>query len=192
MDRIPSGTATIALWLALVLLATALLAAPPASAQSTLDQPTPFEGFEGVPSDWTEVLNGYVFDPAANGSRLIAIERESGGNLPPVFEMAAADALWRSGNRRAAEHIFEQSLTAGLGYPFDDFSNLGMGMIRLTSHDDAGAEIYFDRLIDASEPSSQVLGNLGLGSTLASSGRFAEAQAAFDEAASTSTEPKFQ
>jgi hypothetical protein len=82
--------------------------------------------------------------------------------------------------------------TAGLGYPWDDFSNLGMGMMRMTSGDDGGAEIYFDRLIDANEPTSQVLGNLGLGSTLASSGRFAEAQAAFEEAAATSTESKFQ
>ena len=88
------------------------------------DEPKPFEGFEGVPGDRTEVLNGYIRDPGTYGPRLIAIERESGGNLPPIFRMATADAYLRAGNRRAAEQIFEASLA----------QNPGLSVERLREH----------------------------------------------------------
>lgn len=180
-SRLPGGR------LLLLVLAATLAVAPRSFAESSDAPPRPYESIEGVPAAWTDVLNGYIFDPAQYGSRLIAIERESGGNLPPVFQMAAADAYWRSGNRRAAERIFEETLSSDAGYPWDDFANLGMGTIRLTSGDAAGAEIYFGHLVDAQEASSQVLGNLGMGSALAESGRFAEAKSAFDAAAAADT-----
>lgn len=151
------------------------------------DEPKPFEGFEGVPGDWTEVLNGYIHDPRTYGPRLIAIERESGGNLPPIFRMATADAYLRAGNRRAAEQIFESSLAQNLGYPWSDFANIGMGTIRLTSGDEDAAIDYFGRVAESEESSSQALGNLGMGAALSASGRFAEAQEAFAETASIDT-----
>lgn len=160
------------------------LAVPGAARAAEPDaRPVPFGAFEGLPPEWTDVLNGYVYDPATYGPRLIAIERGAGGELPPVFRMAAADAQLRAGNRRGAERIFEQSLAAGAGHPWDDFANLAMGTIRLASGDEAGAETFFGRLVDAEDASSRALGNLGLGAALAASGRFAEAQQAFEETA---------
>lgn len=151
------------------------------------DEPKPFEGFEGIPGEWTEVLNGYIHDPRTYGPRLIAIERESGGNLPPIFRMATADAYLRAGNRRAAEGIFEDSLAQNLGYPWSDFANIGMGTIRLTSGDEDAALDYFGRVAESEESSSQALGNLGMGAALSASGRFTEAQEAFAETASIDT-----
>lgn len=151
----------------------------------------PFGAQDGVPPAWTDVLNGYVYDPVTYGPRLIAIEREAGASLPPMFRMAAGDALLRAGNRRGAERIFEQSLAAGEGYPWDDFATLAMGTIRLASGDEAGAETYFGRLVEANEASSRALGSLGLGATYAASGRFAEAQAAF-EATGDAADPEIQ
>ena len=175
--------------LACLLACAALLAACPAIvvAARASDEPKPFEGFEGVPGEWTEVLNGYIHDPKTYGPRLIAIERESGGNLPPIFRMATADAWLRAGNRRAAEQIFEDSLSQNLGYPWSDFANIGMGTIRLTSGDEDAAIDYFGRVAESEESSSQALGNLGMGAALSASGRFAEAQEAFAETASIDT-----
>lgn len=175
--------------LACLLASAVLLAACPATTGTARasDEPKPFEGFEGIPGEWTEVLNGYIHDPRTYGPRLIAIERESGGNLPPIFRMATADAYLRAGNRRAAEHLFEDSLAQNLGYPWSDFANIGMGTIRLTSGDEDAAIDYFGRVAESEESSSQALGNLGMGAALSASGRFAEAQEAFAETASIDT-----
>jgi tetratricopeptide (TPR) repeat protein len=172
-----------------LLVSAALLGGAPATTRiaHASDEPKPFEGFAGVPGEWTDVLSGYVRDPRTYGPHLIAIERESGGNLPPIFRMATADAYLRAGNRRAAERIFEDSLAQNLGYPWSDFANIGMGTIRLTSGDQDAALDYFGRVAESEESSSQALGNLGMGAALSASGRFAEAQEAFAETASIDT-----
>jgi len=169
----------------------ALAATGAARADDAGARPAPFGAFEGVPPEWTDVLNGYVHDPVTYGPRLIAIEREAGASLPPMFRIAAGDALLRAGNRRGAERVFEESLASGEGYPWDDFASLALGTIRLASGDEAGAEIYFGRLAEADEASSRALGHLGLGATYAASGRFAEAQAAFD-ATGDAADPEIQ
>lgn len=169
----------------------ALAATGVAHADDPEERPVPFGAIEGIPPAWTDVLNGYVYDPATYGPRLIAIEREGAAALPPVFRMAAADALVRAGNRRGAERLFEETLAAGEGYPWEDFANLGMGTLRLASGDEAGAAIYFGRLVEAEEASSRSLGNLGLGAACAASGRFAEAQEAF-AATGDAADPEIQ
>lgn len=162
----------------LVASATAVLA------DGAAEEPKPFEGFDGVPGEWTDALNGYVHDPKTFGPSLIAIERRSGGSLPPAFRMATADAYLRAGNRRAAERIFEQGLAQDLGYPWNEFANLAMGTIRLANGDDGGAQVFFGRVTESPEASAQALGNLGMGAALSASGRFAEAQEAFSATAS--------
>jgi len=175
--------------LARALAAFALLAAcaAPVLADDATGEPKPFEGFDGVPGEWTEVLNGYVHDPKTFGPRLIAIERQSGGTLPPAFQMATADAYLRAGNRRAAERVFEQSLAQDAGYPWTEFANLAMGTIRLANGDDGGAQVFFGRVTESPEASAQALGNLGMGAALSASGRFAEAKEAFSATASSET-----
>lgn len=172
---------------ALVATALVLACASVARSQSGSQRPVAFGDFEGVPRAWTEVLNGYVYDPATYGPRLIAIDREAGGNLPPAFRMATADAYLRAGNKRAAEAIFEQSLTQNLGYPWDDFANIGMGTIRLTTGDEAGAQAFFAVVAESDQASARALGSLGIGASLSAEGRFAEAQEAFGEAVAIST-----
>jgi hypothetical protein len=145
------------------------------------DRPMVVEAVDGVPAAWTEVLNGYMFDPRTYGPRLMAIEREAGAGLPPIFQMAVADAYLRAGNRRAAERIFESSLTQNLGPPWSEFANLGMGTIRLVDGDQDGALDYFVGAAESEGSAAQALGNLGMGAALSASGRFAEAQEAYAE-----------
>ncbi|MEW6271650.1 MAG: tetratricopeptide repeat protein, partial [Thermodesulfobacteriota bacterium] len=172
---------------ALVALSLACAPVGAARAESVDEAPQPFEPIDGIPSEWMAALNSYVVDPATNGPRLIAIDRESGGELPPLFQVVTADAYLRSGNRRAAERLFERVLASDPGYPWEDFGNLGMGTTRMMAGDSAAAEQYFGRVADATEGSSRALGNLGLGSALAADGRFEEARAAFDAVGSSTS-----
>lgn len=139
---------------------------------------------DAVPEQLKIAVNEYVADPMANASRLVALVRRSSDiPLPPEVQIVAADAYLRLGNRRAAERLFDQALESNPGYPWEDFGNVGMGTVRLMSGDTDGAEQYFGQLGDAHEASSRVLGDLGMGSSLATSGRYDDARAAFDKAA---------
>ena len=139
---------------------------------------------DAVPEELKVAVTEYVADPMAGASRLVALVRRSSDiELPPEVQIVAADAYLRLGNRRAAERLFDQALENDPGYPWQDFGNAGLGTVRLMSGDAQGAEKYFGELGDAGEASSRVLGNLGMGSALATSGRYDEARAAFDEAA---------
>lgn len=139
---------------------------------------------DAVPEELKVAVNDYVADPMAGAARLVALVRRSSDiELPPEVQIVTADAYLRLGNRRAAERLFEQALQSNPGYPWEDFGNVGMGTVRLMSGDAQGAEQYFGHLGEAGEASSRVLGDLGMGSALATSGRYDEARAAFDEAA---------
>jgi tetratricopeptide (TPR) repeat protein len=152
-----------------------------AGAESETDRPAPFGETEGVPDAWIVALNDYVSDPQAAAPRLIAIEREAGGELPPMVQVVVADAYLRTGNRRAAQRLFEDVLASDPGYPWNDFGNVGMGTVRMMAGDTEGAELYFGRLTEAVEGSSQAMGNLGMGSALAADGDFADAKQYFDK-----------
>lgn len=141
---------------------------------------------DAVPEELKIAVGDYLADPMENAARLVALVRRSSDiDLPPEVEIVTADAYLRLGNRRAAERLFDQALQSDPGYPWEDFGNVGMGTVRLMSGDTSGAEQYFGRLGDAGERSSRVLGDLGTGATLATSGRYDEARAAFDAAAAT-------
>jgi len=167
--------------LALAMLVALAIGVGHAGAESEGDRPTPFGPTEGVPDAWIVALNDYVSDPESAGPRLIAIEREAGGELPPMVQVVIADAYLRRGNRRAAQRLFESVLASDPGYPWVDFGNVGMGTVRMMAGDTEGAETYFERLTNAEEGSSRALGDLGMGSALSADGRFEEAKEAFDK-----------
>ena len=169
--------------LVLALLAALQLASGMARAESD-EQAAPVDPAAGVPDEWKVAVNDYVADPVQGAPRLLALSRQSDMELPPMLQLVIADAYLRGGNRRAAQRLFEDVLASNPGYPWDDFGNLGMGTVRLMAGDTAGAQTYFGRLEEASEASSQVLGNLGKGSALAAEGRYDEARASFDQASS--------
>lgn len=164
-----------------------LLASGTAAAESAPDAPGAADSSartDAVPEELKIAVNEYVADPMANASRLVALVRRSSDiPLPPEVQIVTADAYLRLGNRRAAERLFGQALESNPGYPWEDFGNVGMGTVRLMSGDARGAEQYFGQLGDEPEASSRVLGDLGMGSSLATSGRYDEARAAFDKAA---------
>jgi len=180
-QRRPGRCSTV---VALVVLAALALGAP-ARAEQAGGAPAPFEPAEGVPIEWTIAMNEYVSDPQAGAARLIAIDRNASGDLPPMVQVVIADAYLRTGNRRAAQRLFEQVLASKAGYPFEDFGNLGMGAVRMMAGDTEGAETYFGRLASAEHGSSRVLGDLGLGSALSADGRFDEAREAFAKVSSS-------
>lgn len=160
-----------------------LLVSGPAGAESAPEADAPSRT-DAVPEELKVAVTDYVADPMANASRLVALVRRSSDiELPPEVQIVAADAYLRLGNRRAAERLFDQALESNPGYPWEDFGSVGMGTVRLMSGDAEGAEEYFGRLGGATEASSRVLGDLGTGSALATSGRYDDARAAFDKAA---------
>lgn len=165
-----------------------LLACGHAAAESPDDAADAPSRTDGVSPELKVAVGEYVADPLAGGPRLLALIRGSDiAELPPEVQVVAADAYLRAGNRRAAERLFEKVVEADAGYPWQDFGNVGMGTIRMMAGDTEGAEQYFGQLEGAGEASSRVLGNLGMGSALAASGRFDEAQAAFDKASAANT-----
>jgi tetratricopeptide (TPR) repeat protein len=174
-----------------------LLAGADAGAESAPDAGGASAGSartDAVPEELKVAVRDYVADPMENAARLVALVRRSSDiDLPPEVEIVTADAYLRLGNRRGAERLFQQALESDPGYPWQDFGNVGMGTVRLMSGDADGAEQYFGRLGDAGERSSRVLGDLGTGAALATSGRYDEARAAFDAAAATeNVDPHFR
>jgi tetratricopeptide (TPR) repeat protein len=165
-----------------------LLACGNAAAESPDDAAEVPSRTDGVSPELKIAVGEYIADPLAGGPRLLTLIRGTDiAELPPEVQVVAADAYLRAGNRRAAERLFEKVVEADAGYPWQDFGNVGMGTMRMMAGDTASAEQYFGQLEDAGEASSRVLGNLGMGSALAASGRFEEARVAFDKASAAST-----
>jgi Tfp pilus assembly protein PilF len=175
----------------------ALLLAAPTSLAATkaarAESPEVFTGQDGIPPTWTRALNDYSANPQENGPALLAIEREGGPDLPPLFKVALADAHLRAGQVPAAQKLLQDVLASDAGYPWNEFANLGLGATALMRGDDANAETYFTAVATSDQASARALGNLGLGHALVARGRPDEAREAFDAvAANTAVDAEFR
>src|SRR5581483_6325247 len=137
----------------------------------------------GMPPEWGAAIDAYTRDPVANRDRVLAIERDPGGQLPPQVQVIIADAYLRGGQAAAAERILRDALASGPQYPWDIFAKLGLGSARLMQGDATGAQQYFADVAAAPQESSRLFGELGLGHAYLANDQPEEAKAAFDAAA---------
>ncbi len=134
-----------------------------------------------------QALIEFQQDPMANGQALLRLSAGSVQRLPLVVLLAAGDVHLRAGRVRAATRFFREAARREPGPPWDGFARLGLGWTAVARHQFGAAAKYY-RDIDPASPLGAIARVMTAWLT-ALQGRYAAAQAAFDDAAAAAGLP---
>jgi phosphatidylglycerol:prolipoprotein diacylglycerol transferase len=91
-------------------------------------------------------LAAYAKDPVRNRRALRRLERSGTEDLPPPVLLAMGDARLRSGQRRAAERLFEEVIARDPGEPWVGWARYGLGWSAVLTGDVDAARAQFEEL----------------------------------------------